>query len=87
MVLDAASRFPGAPDDAAMIALAERTAAEPLFANRGRTREITSARDAEHPGLGHPGWRSGGSLAQIVSHSPLSADRPADRGITHISVI
>ena len=31
MVLDAASRFPGAPDDAAMIALAERTAAEPLF--------------------------------------------------------
>jgi hypothetical protein len=31
MVLDAASRFSGAPDDAAMIALAERTAAEPLF--------------------------------------------------------
>jgi aryl-alcohol dehydrogenase-like predicted oxidoreductase len=31
MVLDAASRFPGAPDDATMIALAERTAAEPLF--------------------------------------------------------
>jgi aryl-alcohol dehydrogenase-like predicted oxidoreductase len=30
-VLDAASRFAGAPDDAAMIALAERTAAEPLF--------------------------------------------------------
>jgi hypothetical protein len=32
MVLDAASRFTGAPpDDAAMSALAERTAAEPLF--------------------------------------------------------
>jgi hypothetical protein len=31
MVLDAASRFAGAPDDAAMSALAERTAAEPLF--------------------------------------------------------
>ncbi|HEY2076663.1 MAG TPA: aldo/keto reductase [Streptosporangiaceae bacterium] len=30
-VLDAASRFTGAPDDAAMSALAERTAAEPLF--------------------------------------------------------
>jgi aryl-alcohol dehydrogenase-like predicted oxidoreductase len=30
-VLDAASRFAGAPDDAAMSALAERTAAEPLF--------------------------------------------------------
>ena len=30
-VLDAASRFSGAPDDAAMNALAERTAAEPLF--------------------------------------------------------
>src|SRR5579872_5045373 len=31
MVLDAASRHAGAPDDAAMSALAERTAAEPLF--------------------------------------------------------
>jgi aryl-alcohol dehydrogenase-like predicted oxidoreductase len=30
-VLDAASRFTGAPDDAAMSALAERTAAQPLF--------------------------------------------------------
>ena len=30
-VLDAASRFTGAPDDAAMSALADRTAAEPLF--------------------------------------------------------
>jgi predicted aldo/keto reductase-like oxidoreductase len=30
-VLDAASRFTGTPDDAAMSALAERTAAEPLF--------------------------------------------------------
>ena len=30
-VLDAASRFTAAPDDAAMTALAERTAAEPLF--------------------------------------------------------
>jgi hypothetical protein len=30
-VLDAASRYTGAPDDAAMSALAERTAAEPLF--------------------------------------------------------
>jgi hypothetical protein len=30
-VLDAASRFTGAPDDTAMSALAERTAAEPLF--------------------------------------------------------
>jgi hypothetical protein len=30
-VLDAASRYAGAPDDAAMRALAERTAAEPLF--------------------------------------------------------
>ena len=30
-VLDAASRFTSAPDDAAMSALAERTAAEPLF--------------------------------------------------------
>ena len=30
-VLDAASRFAGAPDDTAMSALAERTAAEPLF--------------------------------------------------------
>jgi hypothetical protein len=30
-VLDAASRFTAAPDDAAMSALAERTAAEPLF--------------------------------------------------------
>jgi hypothetical protein len=31
MVLDAASRFTRAPDEAAMSALAERTAAEPLF--------------------------------------------------------
>ena len=30
-VLDAASRFTGAPDDAAMSALADRTAADPLF--------------------------------------------------------
>jgi hypothetical protein len=30
-VLDAASRFTAAPDDAAMSTLAERTAAEPLF--------------------------------------------------------
>ena len=30
-VLDAASRYTAAPDDAAMSALAERTAAEPLF--------------------------------------------------------
>ena len=30
-VLDAAGRFTGTPDDAAMTALAERTAAEPLF--------------------------------------------------------
>jgi aryl-alcohol dehydrogenase-like predicted oxidoreductase len=30
-VLDAASRFTGAPDDAAMSALAERTVAQPLF--------------------------------------------------------
>jgi hypothetical protein len=30
-VLDAASRFTGAPNDAAMNALADRTAAEPLF--------------------------------------------------------
>jgi hypothetical protein len=30
-VLDAASRFTMAPDDAAMSALADRTAAEPLF--------------------------------------------------------
>jgi len=30
-VLDAASRYAGAPDEAAMSALAERTAAEPLF--------------------------------------------------------
>jgi aryl-alcohol dehydrogenase-like predicted oxidoreductase len=30
-VLDAASRYTGAPDDAAMSALAERTATEPLF--------------------------------------------------------
>jgi hypothetical protein len=30
-VLDAASRFTATPDDAAMSALAERTAAEPLF--------------------------------------------------------
>jgi hypothetical protein len=30
-VLHAASRFAGAPDDAAMSALYERTAAEPLF--------------------------------------------------------
>jgi len=30
-VLDAASRFTGAPGDTAMSALAERTAAEPLF--------------------------------------------------------
>jgi hypothetical protein len=30
-VLQAASRFTGRPDDAAMSALAERTAAEPLF--------------------------------------------------------
>jgi hypothetical protein len=30
-VLDSASRFTAAPDDAAMNALAERTAAEPLF--------------------------------------------------------
>jgi len=30
-VLDAASRFTGGPDDAAMSALAERTAAVPLF--------------------------------------------------------
>src|SRR5205814_4649166 len=30
-VLDAASRFTGAPDDVAMSALAQRTAAEPLF--------------------------------------------------------
>jgi hypothetical protein len=30
-VLDAASRFTRAPNDAAMSALADRTAAEPLF--------------------------------------------------------
>ena len=30
-VLDAASRFTGPPDDAAMSALADRTAADPLF--------------------------------------------------------
>jgi hypothetical protein len=30
-VLDAASRFTGGPDDAEMSALAQRTAAEPLF--------------------------------------------------------
>jgi hypothetical protein len=30
-VLDAASRFTGAPNDAAMSALADRTAADPLF--------------------------------------------------------
>jgi hypothetical protein len=30
-VLDAASRFTAAPDEEAMSALAERTAAEPLF--------------------------------------------------------
>jgi hypothetical protein len=30
-VLDAASRFTGAPNDAAMSALVDRTAAEPLF--------------------------------------------------------
>jgi len=30
-VLDAASRFAGAPSDAAMSALVDRTAAEPLF--------------------------------------------------------
>jgi hypothetical protein len=31
MVLDAAGRFTAAPDDAVMSALADRTAAEPLF--------------------------------------------------------
>jgi hypothetical protein len=30
-VLDSASRFTGAPNDAAMSALTDRTAAEPLF--------------------------------------------------------
>jgi hypothetical protein len=30
-VLDAAGRFTGAPDDTAMSALADRTAADPLF--------------------------------------------------------
>jgi hypothetical protein len=51
-VLDAASRFTGAPpDDAAMTALAERTAAEPLFVCRDRRlRQSHSARQVRRSG-------------------------------------